>query len=90
MFSHTYSYSVVNGRSGIQDTQTSFIGCDHGKVDYIYKIFYFCCKNLPVNTIKNCSTLDHFEYKVGQAASQISAETLHDDLSNTTLMHHSV
>ncbi|CAB3989345.1 Hypothetical predicted protein, partial [Paramuricea clavata] len=27
----SYSYSVMSGRSGIQDSQTSFIGCDHGK-----------------------------------------------------------
>jgi hypothetical protein len=26
------SYSVSSGRSGIQDNQTSFIGCDHGEV----------------------------------------------------------
>ncbi|XP_028416962.1 uncharacterized protein LOC114541174 [Dendronephthya gigantea] len=29
--SGSYSYSVVSERSGIQDNQTSFIGCDHGK-----------------------------------------------------------
>ncbi|CAB3989344.1 Hypothetical predicted protein, partial [Paramuricea clavata] len=27
----SYSYSVMSGRSGIQDSQTSFVGCDHGK-----------------------------------------------------------
>ena len=27
-----YSYSVVSSRSGIQNDQTSFVGCDHGKV----------------------------------------------------------
>ncbi|XP_028411772.1 uncharacterized protein LOC114534516 [Dendronephthya gigantea] len=29
--SGSYSYSVVSERSGIQDKQTSFIGCDHGE-----------------------------------------------------------
>ena len=40
-FVPSYSYSVVNGRSGIQDTQTSFIGCDHGKVDLFPKYLIF-------------------------------------------------
>ena len=30
----SYSYSVANGRSGILDAQTSFIGCDHREVQY--------------------------------------------------------
>ncbi|CAB4030191.1 Hypothetical predicted protein, partial [Paramuricea clavata] len=29
--SGSYSYSVMSARSGIQDSQTSFVGCDHGK-----------------------------------------------------------
>ncbi|XP_028411790.1 uncharacterized protein LOC114534527 [Dendronephthya gigantea] len=29
--SGSYSYSVLSERSGIQDKQTSFIGCDHGE-----------------------------------------------------------
>ena len=34
VFFFSNSYSVVNGRSGTLDTQTSFIGCDHKEVQY--------------------------------------------------------
>ncbi|CAB3994196.1 Hypothetical predicted protein [Paramuricea clavata] len=40
--SGSYSYSVMSGRSGIQDSQTSFVGCDHGK----------CCACFGPDTLK--------------------------------------